>query len=68
MRSDIRTDGQEDTFVRAARRAQLVDVAIATIADRGYAATTLQQVADRAGVSKGVVSYHFAGRDALVDS
>jgi AcrR family transcriptional regulator len=54
------------TFTSAARRAQFVAAAIDTIAEVGYARATLARIAERVGVSKGVICYHFAGKDELV--
>jgi AcrR family transcriptional regulator len=54
------------TFTEAARRAQIVTAAIDTIAERGYGQASLARIAERAGTSKGVVSYHFAGKDDLI--
>ena len=54
------------TFTSAARRAQFVAAAIDTIAEVGYAQATLARIAGRVGVSKGVICYHFAGKDELV--
>jgi AcrR family transcriptional regulator len=54
------------TFTSAARRAQFVAAAIDTIAEVGYARASLGRIAGRVGVSKGVISYHFAGKDELV--
>lgn len=54
------------TFTSAARRAQFVSAAIDTIAEVGYAHASLGRIAERVGVSKGVISYHFAGKDELV--
>ena len=54
------------TFTQAARRAQLVDCAIEALAQVGYQQTTVAEVARRAGVSKGVVTYYFPARDDLV--
>jgi AcrR family transcriptional regulator len=54
------------TFTSAARRAQFVAAAIDTIAEVGYARATLGRIAERVGVSKGVICYHFAGKDELV--
>ena len=54
------------TFTSAARRAQFVAAAIDTIAEVGYAQATLARIAARVGVSKGVICYHFAGKDELV--
>ena len=54
------------TFTSAARRAQFVAAAIDTIAEVGYAHASLGRIAGRVGVSKGVISYHFAGKEELV--
>ncbi|MGH3931782.1 MAG: TetR family transcriptional regulator [Pseudonocardiaceae bacterium] len=55
------------TFTEAARRAQIVQAAIETIAELGYARASFSQIAKRAGLSStGLISYHFAGRDELM--
>lgn len=54
------------TFVEEARRAQIVGSAIEVIAERGYANTSLVHIAERAGTSKGVILYHFAGKEELI--
>lgn len=54
------------TFTQTARRAQLIGCAIDALAEVGYQQTTVAEVARRAGVSKGVVTYYFAARDDLV--
>jgi AcrR family transcriptional regulator len=58
--------GTGGTFTSAARRAQFVAAAIDTIAEVGYARASLGRIAERVGVSKGVISYHFAGKEELV--
>lgn len=40
--------------------------AIDTIAELGYAQASLARIAERAGISKGVIGYHFAGKDELL--
>ena len=68
MRSEIISHGQERrSFIETARRAQIVECAIAAIAELGYANASLAEIARRAGVSKGVISYYFAGRRELVE-
>lgn len=47
------------------RRAQLVDVGRSVFAKRGYAATSVEEIADRAKVSKPVVYEHFGGKEGL---
>ena len=71
MRPDNPRVGQSRpsrTFTEEARRAQLIDCAIDVLVTHGYAGTTLGRVADRAGVSKGAVSYHFAGKAELLEA
>jgi AcrR family transcriptional regulator len=54
------------SFIEEARRAQIVGCAIDTIAELGYGQASLAQIAERAGISKGVIGYHFAGKDDLI--
>lgn len=67
MRSETGSPGQQNqTFIEAARRAQIVTAAIDTIAGLGYGQASLARIAERAGTSKGVICYHFAGKDDLI--
>ena len=56
----------ERTFIETARRAQIVAAAIDTIAELGYARASLARIAERIGISRGLISYHFAGKDELI--
>jgi AcrR family transcriptional regulator len=47
------------------RRQQLVDVALELFARRGYRATTMDDIADAAGVTKPLVYQHFSSKRAL---
>jgi AcrR family transcriptional regulator len=47
------------------RREQLVGVARTVFAERGYEATTVEEIAERAGVSKPVVYQHFGGKEGI---
>jgi AcrR family transcriptional regulator len=49
----------------AARRAQLIDVGRAVFAKRGYDATSVEEIADQAKVSKPIVYEHFGGKEGL---
>lgn len=51
-----------------ARRSALLDAAIAAIADRGYDAVRLRDVAASCGVTTGMIQYHFDTRDALLSA
>ncbi|GAA2042949.1 hypothetical protein GCM10009720_24600 [Yaniella flava] len=54
------------SFIEEARRGQIVDAAAATVAELGYAQTSLARIADRAQISKGVITYHFATKDEIL--
>ena len=58
-------DGQK-SFIELARREQIVDAAIDVLCESGFAAASLGAIAERIGVSKGVLSYHFAGKSELL--
>ncbi|PEI96354.1 TetR family transcriptional regulator [Bacillus pseudomycoides] len=55
------------SFIEKARRAQIVECAIETIAEVGYAQASLGQIAKRAKISKGVISYHFTNKKELLE-
>ena len=57
---------EERTFIEAARRTQIVQAAIDTIAEVGYARASLARIGARIGISKGLIGYHFAGKDELI--
>jgi len=58
-------DGKR-TFVEDARRKQIVEAAIATIAGEGYARATFVRIAARASISPGLITYHFRTKEALI--
>jgi len=68
MRSESSPTGKESprTFTETARRAQIVAAAIDTIAELGYGHASLARIAETAGTSKGVIIYHFGGKDELM--
>lgn len=47
------------------RRSQLIEVARSLFAERGYDATSVEEIAQRAQVSKPVVYEHFGGKEGL---
>ncbi|MFL6168264.1 MAG: TetR/AcrR family transcriptional regulator [Ornithinibacter sp.] len=49
----------------AARRAQLIDVGRTVFARRGYDATSVEEIADQAKVSKPIIYEHFGGKEGL---
>ena len=51
---------------RHARRSQLIDATIDSLASRGYSGTTLGDVAEGAGLSRGIVNFHFESKEKLL--
>lgn len=66
MRTNDTGETGPSTFTRRKRRDQLVDCTIDAIVELGLQGTSVAEVARRAGVSKGVVTYHFAAKDDLI--
>src|SRR5205807_2384288 len=58
----LRDEGEE------ARRVQLVEVTIDSLAEVGYVGTTLAEIARRAGVSPGLVAHYFDDKDGLLEA
>jgi betaine-aldehyde dehydrogenase len=50
-----------------ARRAQLIEVTIDSLAEVGYVGTTLAEIARRANVSPGLVAHYFGDKDGLLE-
>src|SRR5262249_26590978 len=49
----------------AARRAQLIEIGRTVFGERGYEATSVEEIAARAKVSKPIVYEHFGGKEGL---
>jgi AcrR family transcriptional regulator len=64
---DKPNDLHHPTFTEAARRAQIIECAIETIATLGYAQASLAQIAKQAGISKGVITYYFSSKEELLE-
>jgi AcrR family transcriptional regulator len=60
-----RTHERSGRLTAAARRAQLIEVGRALFAKRGYEAASVEEIADRAKVSKPIVYEHFGGKEGL---
>jgi TetR/AcrR family transcriptional repressor of bet genes len=48
------------------RRQQLIDATITVLARKGYAALTVADVAKAAGLSVGIINFHFDSKDGLL--
>jgi TetR/AcrR family fatty acid metabolism transcriptional regulator len=71
MWSIFSTSGQDDgesTVTGAARWAQILRHTVDVVAERGYAGASLNRIADHIGISKGLISYHFSGKDELLEA
>jgi AcrR family transcriptional regulator len=52
---------------RQATRQKLYEAAVTLIAEQGFSATTVDEIAERAGVAKGTVYYNFASKNELFE-
>jgi betaine-aldehyde dehydrogenase len=57
---------REDT--EEARRVQLVEVTIDSLAEVGFVSTTLAEIARRAEISPGLVAHYFGDKDGLLEA
>lgn len=72
MRSETGRDRQDSgekprSFIEQTRRSQIIRAATEVVAEVGYARMSLARIAERAGISKGVVTYHFNGKAEILD-
>src|ERR1700712_2363312 len=64
----------DDTMTSAGRRtgaetrAEAQRVALDLFIDQGYEATSLRQIADRLGINKASLYYHFENKEAIISS
>ncbi|MFD3774545.1 TetR/AcrR family transcriptional regulator [Streptomyces sp. NPDC058612] len=54
--------------LRRRSRERLLQATVDLVAERGYEATRLGDIADRAGAARGLVSYYFPGKRQLLQS
>lgn len=52
--------------IRESRRKQIMDVALELFADKGYAHTSISQIATKAKISKGLMYNYFKSKDDLL--
>ncbi len=58
-------DGTRTRLSAVERRNQLVQVGRAVFAEKGYEGTSVEEIADRAKISKPIVYEHFGGKEGL---
>ncbi|MFI5759165.1 TetR/AcrR family transcriptional regulator [Streptomyces sp. NPDC051569] len=54
--------------LRRRSRERLLQATVELVAERGFEATTLADIADRAGAARGLISYYFPGKRQLLQS
>ncbi|WP_254707262.1 TetR/AcrR family transcriptional regulator [Streptomyces lunaelactis] len=65
---DDAMDAKDSTSTRRrATRAKLYEAAVTLIAEQGFSATTVDEIAERAGVAKGTVYYNFKSKTELFE-
>lgn len=57
--------GRDSDGRRETTRQRLFDATLSLTAEQGYDATTVDEIAERAGVAKGTVYYNFGGKEKL---
>ncbi|BCG85514.1 MULTISPECIES: transcriptional regulator BetI [Mesorhizobium] len=63
-KSDAEKRGRKAS--KEVRQLQLIEATIDSLARRGYAETTMADVADGAGLSRGIVNFHFESKEKLL--
>lgn len=65
-RGDPKAERRGRKASKETRRLQLIEATIDSLARRGYSDTTLADVADGAGLSRGIVNFHFESKEKLL--
>ncbi|MFC2031151.1 TetR/AcrR family transcriptional regulator [Chloroflexota bacterium] len=55
------------TFIEEARREQIIEATIDTVAEIGLARASLAEIAKEADISKAVIPYYFGSKDELIE-
>ncbi|AUH69733.1 MULTISPECIES: TetR/AcrR family transcriptional regulator [Gordonia] len=63
--AEVVTKAPRARMTGAQRRLQLIEVARGLFAERGFEGTSIEEIAQRAGVSKPIVYEHFGGKEGL---
>ncbi|HLR96804.1 MAG TPA: TetR/AcrR family transcriptional regulator [Jiangellaceae bacterium] len=69
----MRTEQAEEpethrSLAARARRDQIIQAAAEVVSEVGYANASTARIAERAGISKGVITYHFESKDEILRS
>jgi TetR/AcrR family transcriptional regulator, transcriptional repressor of bet genes len=55
------------SFIAEARREQIIKAAIEVLREIGYVSASLAKIAKKANISTGLISYHFSGKEDLMN-
>lgn len=66
MIEDNKEEGKQ-SFIAEARREQIIEAAIKILDEVGYVKASLAQIAKKAGISTGLISYHFSDKSDLMN-
>jgi len=58
----------KQSFIAEARREQIIKAAIEVLKEIGYVSTSLAKIAKKANISTGLISYHFSGKEDLMNN
>jgi TetR/AcrR family transcriptional regulator, transcriptional repressor of bet genes len=58
----------KQSFIAEARREQIIKAAIEVLGEKGYVSLSLSQIAKKANISTGLISYHFSGKEDLMNN
>ncbi|MED1558682.1 TetR/AcrR family transcriptional regulator [Bacillus paramycoides] len=56
------------SFITEARREQIIKAAVEVLKEVGYVSTSLSKIAKKANISTGLISYHFSGKEDLMNN
>lgn len=58
----------KQSFITEARREQIIKAAIEVLQEISYVNTSLAKIAKKANISTGLISYHFSGKEDLMNN
>ena len=63
----IQNNGSDKTFIEQARRHQIIEATVDTLAQYGYVNTSFARIAQHVGISPSLISYHFKNKEELTN-
>jgi AcrR family transcriptional regulator len=64
----VTSKSKQPTFIEETRRKQIIEAAVQTIAEQGYTQASFAEIARQLGITKGLITYHFDGKQDLIAS